>query len=88
MIKKKTTDTMPLFVRQSSQILYMHSVVIASFFYVPLHLLMCGAYGPSPSVKDRLIRQVKPQIEDISAFTVDEPPKIVHYSASQLIITR
>jgi hypothetical protein len=76
MIKKKTTDTMPLLVRQSSQNLYMHSVVIASFFILATQFRPAGRMA-SP-------RPACPAIEASDrkhpAFTVDEPPKIVHYS--------
>jgi len=75
MIKKKTTDTMPLSVRQSSHSLYMHSEVIASFLLISrrIYYYVMGMAQARPG-QNRLILLTKPQIKTIAVFTVDGPP--------------
>lgn len=63
MIKKKTTDTMPLHVRQSSRSLYMHSAVIASYFLI-CRRIYCYVVRLARALAglNRLILPTKPQI--------------------------
>jgi hypothetical protein len=63
MIKKITTDTMPLSVRQSSRSLYMHSAVIASFYLI-CRRIYCYVVrmAQARAGQNRLILLTKPQI--------------------------
>ncbi|MBL0225800.1 MAG: hypothetical protein IPQ16_09570 [Geobacteraceae bacterium] len=82
MIKMKTTDTMPLSVRQSSRYLYMYFKVIASIFLPMPHVVQWRPAAHVQTMLGRLMPQTNPQFKPIPAFSVDEPQKIVHYLAS------
>jgi hypothetical protein len=62
MIKKKTTDTMPLSVKQSSRSLYMHSAVMASFYLICRRIYCYEERMAARAGLNRLILPTKPQI--------------------------
>jgi hypothetical protein len=60
---------------------YTCSAMIASFFQPGATFLRLGRLAQARRMRNRLFLQSKPQIGTFPAFTIDELPKMVHYSA-------